>query len=91
MCLYHGKCSYSVDECTTLKDLIKMAKTNKSNGYRKRGEKTYTKHKVNVLIEKKLKKAFKGKKKRKQEPRTYEKMEVLGSEDSVQSLDNSDA
>ena len=46
---------------------------------------------MNVLVEKKLKKAFKGKKKRKQELRTFEKMEVSGSEDSDQSLDDSDA
>ena len=59
-CQYHGKCSHSTDECTTLMALIKKAKSNKSKGYRKGGEKTYTKHKVNVLLEKKLKKAFKG-------------------------------
>ena len=41
----------------------------------------YTKQ-VNILIEKKLKKAIKGRKKRKQELRTFEKMEVSGSEDS---------
>ena len=50
-----------------------------------------TKHKVNVLIEKKIKKAFKGRKKRKQELRTFEKMDVAGSEESNQSLDDSDA
>ena len=51
------------------------------------GEKTYTKHEVNILIEKKPKKAFKGRKKRKQELR---KMEVSGSEESDQNLDDSD-
>ena len=50
----------------------------------------YTKHEVDVLIERKLKKAFKGRKKPKQELRTFEKMEVSGSEDSNQFLDNSD-
>ena len=45
------------------KVLIKKSKSNKSKGYRKGGEKTYTKHKVNILIEKKLKKAFKEMKK----------------------------
>ena len=39
----------------------------------------YTKHRVNVLIKKQLKKAFKGGKKCKQELRTFEKMEVTGS------------
>ena len=66
-CQYHGKCSHSTDECTTLKVLIKKAKSNKSKENRKGGEKTYTKNEVNVLIEKKLKKAFKGRNKRKQE------------------------
>ena len=46
---------------------------------------------MNVLIEKKLKKAFKGKKKLKQELRTFEKMVISGSEESNQSLDDSDA
>ena len=36
------------------------------------------------------KKAFKGRKKHNQEIRTFEKMEVSGSEESNQSLDNSD-
>ena len=56
---YHGKCINSIDECTTLKSLIKKAKSNKSKGYNKGSNKIYTKHEVNVLIEKKLKKAFK--------------------------------
>ena len=49
----------------------------------------YTKHEVNILIEKKRKEAFKGRKKRKQELRTFQKMEVLGSEESDQSLNDS--
>ena len=51
-CQYHGKSSHSTDEYTTLKALIKKAKSNKSEGYRKGGEKTYTKYKVNIPIEK---------------------------------------
>ena len=47
-----------------LNALIKKIKSNKSKGYREKGENTHTKHKVNFLIEKKLKKAFKGKKKK---------------------------
>ena len=73
-----------------LKALIKKAKSNKSKGYRKGGEKTYTKHETNVQIEKMLKRAFKGRKKHKQELRTFEKMEVSGSEMVDQSLDDSD-
>ena len=45
-----------MDSCTTLKALTKKVKSNRSKGYRKRGEKTYIKHEVNVPIEKKLKK-----------------------------------
>ena len=41
---YHGRCGHSMDECTTLKDLIKKAKSNKSKGHSKGGKKTYTKH-----------------------------------------------
>ena len=51
-CQYHGKCSHSMDKCATLKALIKKAKFNKSKGFRKGGKKMYTKHKVNILIEK---------------------------------------
>ena len=87
-CEYHENCSNSTDECTIFKTLIKKAKSNKSKGFRKGGEKTYTKHEVNVLIEKKLKKAFKARKKRKQELHTFGKM--VGSKESDQSLDNSD-
>ena len=54
------------------------------------GKKTYTKHEVNVLIEKKLKTAFKGRKKHKQEIHAFEKMDISGSEESNQSLDDSD-
>ena len=89
-CQYHGKCSHSMDECTILKALIKKAKPNKSKGFRKGGKKKYLKHEVNVLIEKMLKKAFNGRKKRKHELLTFEKMEVSGSKDSDQSLDDSD-
>ena len=46
---------------------------------------------MSVLIKKKLKETFKGRKKRKQELHTFEKLEVSGSEESDQSLDNSDA
>ena len=88
-CQYHGKCSHSINEYTTLEALIKKTKSIKSKRYRRGGEKMYTKHEVNILIEKKRKEAFKGRKKRKQELRTFQKMEVLGSEESDQSLNDS--
>ena len=50
----------------------------------------FSKHEVNVLIEKELKKAFKGRKKCKKELGTFEKMEVCGSEESDECLDNGD-
>ena len=68
--------------------LIKKAKLNKSKGYRKGGKKMYIQHKMKALIEEKLKKAFKGRKKRKQKLRTFEKMDVSGSEEFNQSLDD---
>ena len=50
----------------------------------------HTKYEVNILIDKQRKKAFKGRKKRKQELRTFEKMKFSGSEESDQSLYYSD-
>ena len=70
---------------------MKKGKSIKSKGFRKGGEKTYTKYEVNVLIEIKLKQAFKGRKKSRQELRTFEEIEASGSEESDQSLDDSDA
>ena len=88
-CQYHGKYIHFMDECTTLKALIKKAKSNKSIGYRKGNENVHQIRSERANWEK-LKKAFKGRKKRKQESRTFEKMEVSGSEDSYQSLNDSD-
>ena len=68
-----------------------MTKSNRSKEYQKRGEKRYTKDKVNVPTEKKLKKAFKGNKMRIQEVHTCDKMDVSKSKKSEQSLDDSDA
>ena len=41
-CQYHGKCSHSADNCTKFNALFKKSKSNKSKGFRKGGEKTYT-------------------------------------------------
>ena len=51
----------------------------------------YTKHEVNVFIKKRRKKACKGRKKRNQELRTLEKINISRSEESDQSLEDSDA
>ena len=55
-CQVHRRGGHSTDECTSLKALIKLAKSNMSKGYKKRGEEIYTKYEVKGLIEKKLKK-----------------------------------
>ena len=51
---------YTQEKYTKIKALIKKAKSNKSKGYRKGGEKTYTKQEVNVLIDKKANESFQG-------------------------------
>ena len=84
-CQYHGNCGHSTGECTTLKALIKKAKSKQSKGYKEDNKKTYTKHEVNVLI--KLKKDFKGKKKHKQELHTFERIDVSESKESAQAID----
>ena len=65
-------------------------KSTRSKEYKKEGEKIYIKYKNNILIEKKLEKAFQGKKKRKQKLRTFEEMDNSGSNKVIQSLDDSD-
>ena len=80
---YHGKCSNSTDKCTTLKSLINKFKFKRSKRYKKGGEKTYNKYKENVLIEKKLKTAFKRKKKYTQERRTFEEIDFSESDESA--------
>ena len=81
------KHSHSTDKCTTLKVLIKWAKSSRTKGYETK--KIYSTHEVNELIKKKLKKAFKGKKKCKRE--LCKKMDVSESKESAQSLDVSNA
>ena len=56
---YHRKRSHSTEECTKLEVPINTVEPNNSKGYKKGRYKTYTKHKVNILIEKNLKKALK--------------------------------
>ena len=50
-CQYYGKYSHSMDGFTTLKGRIKKAKSNKSKGYKKGGEKMYSKYEVDIFIE----------------------------------------
>ena len=65
-----------MDKYTTLKALMKQGNSNKYREYKKGGEKKYTQHKVNVFIWKKLKKAFKRRKKCKQELDSFEEMDT---------------
>ena len=51
----------------------------------------YTKHEVNVLNEKKLKNTFKGKKRRKQELRIFQKSDISESKESKQFFNNNNA
>ena len=56
-CQYHGMCGHTTDQCTTLKALVKQAKQKKNNHFDKK--KRFTKHEVNVMVQKEVKKALK--------------------------------
>ena len=56
-CQYHGMCGHTTDECTTLKALVKQAKQKKGSHFQKK--KRFTKHKVNIMVQKQVKKAMK--------------------------------
>ena len=60
-CQYHGTCGHTVDQCTTLKALVKQAKQKNSKHFGKK--KKFTKHVVNVSVQKN-KKALKQKKRK---------------------------
>ena len=78
-CQYHGMCGHTTDECTTLKALVKQAKQKKGNFQKK---KRFTKHEVNIMVQKQVKKAMKKNKKSKrtEELRAFEKMSVSDSD-----------
>ena len=78
-CQYHGTCGHTTDECTTLKVLVKQAKQKKGNHFQKK--KRFTKHEVNLMVQKQVKKAMKKKKKKRtEELRAFEKMSVSDSD-----------
>ena len=79
-CQYHGMCGHTTDECTTLKALVKQAKQKKGNHFQKK--KRFTKHEVNIMVQKQVKKALKQnkKKKRTEELRAFENMSVSDSD-----------
>ena len=47
------RCSHYTDVCTPFKFLVKKAKSNRSEGYKKECKKTYTKNEVNLSRERK--------------------------------------
>ena len=53
-CQHHGTCGHTMDECTTQKTLAKQAKQKKEKHFEKK--KRFTKHEVNVMVQKSLKK-----------------------------------
>ena len=59
-CQYHGRCGHTTNECTLVKTLVQREKLKKIKANKK---KKCTKHEVNVLVERKVKKAMKKKKK----------------------------
>ena len=52
-CQYHGTSGHTMDQSTTLKALVKLAKQKKSKHFDKK--KRFTKHEVNVTVKKALK------------------------------------
>ena len=80
-CQYHGTCGHTTNECTLVKTLVQKEKLKK---FKATKDRKYTKHEVNVLVEKKLKKAMRKKKKqREEELRAFENMSVSDSEESI--------
>ena len=62
---YHGTCGHAADQCTTLKAIVKQAKQKKCKYFDKK--KRFTKHEVNVMGQKQVKKALKQKKRKRTE------------------------
>ena len=62
LCQYHGTCEHTMDQCTTLKALVKQTKQKKSKHFD--NKKRFNKHEVNVMVQKQVKKALKQKKRK---------------------------
>ena len=61
-CQNHGTCGHTMDQCTTLKALVKQAKQKQRKNFNKK--KRLTIHEVNVMVQKQVKKALKQKKRK---------------------------
>ena len=59
-CQYHGMCRHTTNKCTMLIALVKQAKQKKGKHYQKK--KRYTKHELNIMVQKQIKKALEKKK-----------------------------
>ena len=76
---YHGTCGNTTDEFTTLKALVKQAKQKTGKYFQKK--KRFTKHEVNIMVQKQAKKALKQKKrKHTEELGAFKKMSVSNSD-----------
>ena len=72
-CQYNSTCGHTLDECTTLKALIKQSKQKKGKHFHK---KSYTKDEVKIMVQKQVKKATKKPRKR----RKRRKRSILGNQ-----------
>ena len=77
-CQHHGTCGHNTDQCTTPMALAKQEKQKKSKHFDKK--KRFTKHEVNIMVQKQVKRALKQKKrKHTEEVCAFEKMNVSDS------------
>ena len=77
---YHALCGHTTDECTTYKALIRQAKQNKGKHFKKKK----SKQEVNAMVEEKVKKALKRKKrKHTDELCAFEKMSFSFEQESI--------
>merc|ERR1711966_220100 len=87
--MFHGRCSHTTDQCSALRELVKNKK-NRSK-YDKKSKKTYTRHEVNALVEKKIKKAPHGRKKKRRhdELHEFENLDIYDGEKTAASANSS--
>ena len=64
LCILHGKCSHSTDNCKNLRAMVSKHKQKKKKTFKNYGKST---KELNALIEKKFQKFVKNKKRRKTE------------------------
>lgn len=93
-CMFHERCGHTTDQCTALKELVQNNKKKRSKYNKKsnrKSEKTYTRHKVNALVEKRIKKALHGKKKKRRhdELHEFENLEIADGEKTAASANRS--